>query len=105
MLTPETHAAETPPRRRGFVVAACAATLVAVYGSLVPFHYRALEWTDAVARLRSLPLLDLGAAQRADWVANILLFVPLAFLWCGALALDRRSVAGRWTAAAIVMAS
>ena len=105
MLTPEPRATVAPPRRRGFVIAASVATLLAVYGSLVPFHYRALDWAEAVARLRNLPLLDLDAAQRADWVANILLFIPLAFLWCGALALDRRSVAGRWIAAASVMAA
>lgn len=67
----------------------------AIYGSLVPLHFRALPWDQAVAQFSNIPYLSLGIASRADWVANILLFIPLAFLWNGLLApRDHSAVAG-----------
>ena len=56
-----------------------------IYGSLVPLHFHAQPWDQAVARFRAIPYLNLGIGSRADWVANILLFMPLAFLWLGLL--------------------
>jgi len=56
-----------------------------VYGSLVPLDYHALPWDTAVAKFHDIPFLDLGIGSRADWMANLLLFIPLAFLWSGAL--------------------
>lgn len=56
-----------------------------VYGSLVPLHYRPLPWDQAVARFEAIPFLQLGIGSRADWVANLLLFIPLSFLALGAL--------------------
>jgi glycopeptide antibiotics resistance protein len=55
----------------------------AVYGSLVPLNYQPLPWDEAVARFRDIPFLRLGIGSRADWVANVLLFIPLTFLWLG----------------------
>jgi VanZ family protein len=55
-----------------------------VYGSLVPLEFRPREFDDALAAFRNIPYLDLGVASRADWVANILLYIPLGFLLCGA---------------------
>jgi VanZ family protein len=69
-----------------------------IYGSLVPLDYRALPLEEALARFREIPYLTLGIGSRADWVANILLFVPLAFLWLGA-------VWHRWNVTWRVMAS
>lgn len=65
-----------------------------VYGSLVPLDYHPLPWDEAVAKFRAIPFLNLGIASRADWVANLLLFIPLAFLWQGALAHGRSWPAG-----------
>jgi glycopeptide antibiotics resistance protein len=56
-----------------------------IYGSLVPLHFHAQPWEQAVARFRSIPYLTLGIGSRADWVANILLFIPLAFAWLGVM--------------------
>ena len=64
-----------------------------IYGSLVPLHFRTMPWEQAVATFSNIPYLSLGIASRADWVANILLFIPLAFLWNGLLT-PRRSVTG-----------
>ncbi|MDR6983600.1 glycopeptide antibiotics resistance protein [Rheinheimera pacifica] len=53
-----------------------------IYGSLVPLRYVALPFNDAIERFWQIPYLQLGIRSRADWVANILLFVPFAFLLC-----------------------
>lgn len=66
--------------------AALVYTTFVVYGSLVPLEFRALPWEEAVARFGAVPFLTLGIGSRADWVANLLLFIPLTFLWMGALA-------------------
>jgi len=60
-------------------------TAFVVYGSLVPLKFHALPWDEAVARFEAIPFLKLGIGSRADWVANLLLFIPLTFLWMGAL--------------------
>ncbi|MHB1186291.1 VanZ family protein [Thiobacillus sp.] len=67
-------------------LAALAYTAFVIYGSLVPLEFRALSWDEAVARFGAMPFLKLGIGSRADWVANLLLFIPLTFLWMGALA-------------------
>lgn len=82
-------AAHAPPRRWHFFLLATAWTVFAVYGSLVPLDYRPVELADAIERFRNLPPLWFGLGTRADWVANILLFVPLTFFWMGAVACDR----------------
>lgn len=51
-----------------------------VYGSLVPFEYRPLPLDAALAQFAQIPFLNLGVGSRADWVANLVLYVPLAFL-------------------------
>ncbi|WP_051114371.1 VanZ family protein [Methylobacter marinus] len=54
-----------------------------IYGSLVPLDYRPIPSDVAWARIRQIRYLPLGIASRADWVANILLFIPLTFCWTG----------------------
>ncbi|QSA96056.1 VanZ family protein [Methylococcus sp. EFPC2] len=56
-----------------------------VYGSLVPFEYRPLSLELALQRFAGIAYLHLGIGSRADWVANIVLYVPLSFLGCAAL--------------------
>src|SRR4029453_18939850 len=80
---------ELPPRRSHLALMALGWTVFAVYGSLVPLKYQVVDFADAVERFRNLPPLWFGMGTRADWVANILLFIPLTFLWMGALACDR----------------
>jgi glycopeptide antibiotics resistance protein len=64
-----------------FPVAAVLATLLAIYGSLVPLEFRSITFTEAVERFRNIRYLELGIQSRSDLVANVLLFVPLGFLW------------------------
>ena len=72
--------------RRLLLLAALVYTAFVLYGSLVPLEFRAIPWDEAVARFTAIPFLKLGIGSRADWVANLLLFIPLTFLWMGALA-------------------
>ena len=55
-----------------------------IYGSLVPLTLRPMSMAKAIDTFSRIRYLDLGIASRADWVANILLFIPLTFLWTGA---------------------
>lgn len=77
------------PNWQHVTLAALSFTALAIYGSLVPLQYQPLGLTEALTRFRAIPLLQLGVDSRADWVANILLFVPIGFLILGACSMDR----------------
>ena len=51
-----------------------------VYGSLIPFELRDYTFPEAIEAFRNIRYLNLGVASRGDWVANILLYIPLGFL-------------------------
>jgi glycopeptide antibiotics resistance protein len=89
---------------RTFAIAAALFAAFAVYGSLVPFQYRAMPLDEALARFEHVPYLALGIGSRADFVSNILLFIPLGFLLGGGLLVDRRGGL-RFTAAAASIVS
>jgi VanZ family protein len=91
------------PTRRQYGVATVLFAIFAVYGSLVPFQFRPLPFDEAVFRFSNVRYLQLGIASRADFVANILLFVPFGFLFMGALRLDRRPWLGSLAAAVFVV--
>ncbi len=61
-----------------------------IYGSLVPLDFHPKPLIQAWQDFQHLPYLDLGIGSRADWVANILLFIPLSFLWMEVLSQPRR---------------
>jgi glycopeptide antibiotics resistance protein len=75
-----------------------------VYGSLVPLDFRPMPLDQAIARFREVPFLQLGIGSRADWVANLLLFIPLTFLWTGALG-HGQGLATRMLASLLVLAA
>jgi glycopeptide antibiotics resistance protein len=80
------NATDSSGNPRGLLcLAALLYSAFVVYGSLVPLEYRAISWDDAVTRFAAIPFLKLGIGSRADWVANLLLFIPLTFMWMGAL--------------------
>ncbi|MBE0548027.1 MAG: VanZ family protein [Rubrivivax sp.] len=86
------HATPEPAQGRFWLLLGALAFLAfVVYGSLVPLRFQALPWDQALERFRSMPYLALGIGSRADWVANILLFIPLCFLWAGVVWPQRRS--------------
>jgi glycopeptide antibiotics resistance protein len=78
--------------RIGLLIGAFFFTLIAIYGSLVPLQYRWLEIDEAIAKFRDIPMLTISLDRRADWVSNVLLFVPLGYFWLGFLALGRSVV-------------
>ena len=82
-------------RRASLTIAAACYLLFVVYGSLVPvdFHPRPLDaaWREFLGTR----YLELGVGSRADWVANILLYMPLAYLLCAGFAAGVRTAFGR----------
>lgn len=75
--------------------------LFVVYGSLVPLRFVDRPFEDALQAFRNIPFLDLGIGSRADWAANLLLFIPLAFL--AGLVFNARPGAVRRTAIGLVI--
>jgi VanZ family protein len=54
--------------------------LFVVYGSLVPLDFVPRDIDRAWAAFQAMPMYRLGVESRADWIANGVLYVPLAFL-------------------------
>lgn len=88
---------------RLFAWAALGYTAFVVYGSLVPLHFQPRPLNEAWQAFRDIRHLNLGIGSRADWVANILLFVPLAFLWTGVLSGTRPGIARLTFASLLVL--
>lgn len=98
-----TSVARPPPRSRTTLfLAAIGYAAFVVYGSLVPLEFQPMPLEQAWREIRSIPFLRLGIGSRADWVANILLFVPLGFLLMGLA--DSRRIGLRTLAALGVLA-
>lgn len=64
---------------------------IIVYGSLIPFAWNGLTFDAAWIKFQHIPLLKLGVINRADLVANLLLYIPLGFLTCGLVAGQSRN--------------
>ncbi len=92
------------PRNLMWVVALLYTAFV-VYGSLVPLDFQALPWNEAVARFREIPFRKIGIGSRADWVANLLLFIPLSFLWMGAISAGGSNLRGAIATLVVVPAA
>ena len=89
---PAPRAPDDAPLQAGRLAIACLIyALFIVYGSLVPLDYQPRAWAEAWAAFQQIPYLRLGVASRADWVANILLYIPIAFLGAGAVTSATRS--------------
>lgn len=61
-------------------------TIGLAYVSLIPFRYLGLSPATWWQRVVELPWLDIGVSGRADWIANLVLFIPFGFLlaWASA---------------------
>jgi VanZ family protein len=85
---------------RWLTLLACAYSGFVLYGSLVPLDPRTLSLNQAVTQFSAIPYLSIGAYGRADLIANVLLYIPLAFLWCARFSGPK----GRqWMAAVLVL--
>jgi len=73
-----------------------------IYGSLVPLDFHALPWNLALQHFSAIPWLAMDSISRADWVANLVLYVPLAFLLMWAQ--RPRSSAAYWAASIVTLA-
>ena len=96
--------AESAPHSAPLIWLALAYTVFVVYGSLVPLDFRPRPWAEAIQMFRHIRYLQLGIGSRADWVSNILLFIPLSFLWTGAW-WSRRHLWWNLLAAPLVLAA
>ena len=74
-----------------FLYFSIAYSLFIIYGSLVPLNYQAKPFDEAWLAFSQIRYLNLGVASRADWIANIVLYIPLTF--CLAAAFSKRYLA------------
>jgi VanZ family protein len=74
-----------------------------IYGSLVPLVLNDLSIEAALTRFKNIPYLNLGAESRADWIANIVLYIPLSFL-ASAIFNRANSLLARLSVAILVLA-
>ncbi len=64
---------------RTFLLATVLYMIFVIYGSLVPLEFKDLPMDTAISQFKGIRYLQLGPDSRADWVANIVLYIPLAF--------------------------
>ncbi len=75
--------------RRAFAWLVFGVAAFVVYGSLVPFHFRALSASDAVASFRAVLAVGVKIESRSDAVVNVMLGVPLGFALLALVSVDR----------------
>jgi len=78
------------PRRRHYLLLALCFSGIAVYGSLLPFHFAPLGFGEAVRQLREILSGAVGRISRSDCAVNVLLFVPIGYCLLAVLTIDRR---------------
>src|SRR5688572_33075381 len=92
------------PTRRAYLAFAIAFMVFAVYVSLIPFKLHVVAWDVAWAEFRAIAVTSSWqAVSRTNYLANILLFVPVGFCLTGALLLDRASRRAAIPAAFVVI--
>src|SRR5262245_27509018 len=74
---------KVPASRRLLLAALLGFLFLAVYGSLVPFHWQSTDWQSARARLIGVLQQPISIESRSDWITNVLLFVPIGFFGTG----------------------
>lgn len=78
------------PTRRTYLFLAAGFIAFAVYASLLPFDLRPIPLADAVHTLRTTIFGPLPARlSRTDFLANVLLFLPVGFALTGSVLADR----------------
>lgn len=74
---------DKPPTKKAYLLISLLYLGFVIYGSLIPFHIQPYPIAEAIHKFRHVPYLHLGIQSRADFVANILLFIPLSFFAMG----------------------
>jgi len=57
-------------------------TVFVIYGSLVPLAYQPMPFHRALMRFVDIPYLNIDMYAREDWIANMVLYVPMAYFGC-----------------------
>lgn len=92
------------PSKRTYITLSLCYLAFVIYGSLIPFQFRSLPIAEAIDRFRHLPYFQLSIQSRADFVANILLFIPLSFFLMGSwLIQNKPSYNKKFTVALFVL--
>lgn len=76
--------------RWGYLFLALGFSTFAFYGSVLSSGYKTLELTEAIRQFQQLPLIP-EHISRTDVATNVLLMMPVSFLWLGFLTVDRKS--------------
>lgn len=63
-----------------------------IYASILPLEYVPLPWEQALERWKAIPWLQLGVSNRADWIANGLVVIPISYCLSGCFSYRRRFV-------------
>ena len=79
--------------RNALLLSAGCWLLFIVYGSLVPLDFNPRPLDAAWRDFLGARYLVLGVESRADWVANLLLYMPLGYLLSAVTAVQRRPAA------------
>lgn len=74
---------ERSPITQSWLAASFIYFICILYGSLLPFDFTFHPWDQAWQKFSAMPYLDLDARSRADWIANLLLYLPLGFVATG----------------------
>ncbi|MCG5524327.1 VanZ family protein [Ectothiorhodospira haloalkaliphila] len=88
--------------RTRMAVAAWLSLLAVLYATLMPFEFGNQSVSDALSHFTSLSLPQMSASARQQWVANVLMFLPLGFFWTAWLSGYVHGVAGRLLVAVLV---
>jgi VanZ family protein len=89
--------------RRALAWCAAGAAAFTLYGSLVPFHFRAHTFGRAIELFGKLLEEGVWVYSRSDLLANVLLGGPLGFFLLGAARADREPSAKRALCAALAL--
>ncbi|MGL4419981.1 MAG: VanZ family protein, partial [Gemmataceae bacterium] len=78
-----------PPTARTYAFLTLFCLAFIAYGSFVPFQFQSRSWDDALSAWRWVLDHRRLAASRSDWLANVLLGVPVGFCLLGMIHVDR----------------
>ncbi len=70
---------------------AAISAMVLVYASIIPLQYGGQAFVAAWQQFLNTPWLDLDIYNRADWVANAIVVLPIGFAGTGAICFGKRA--------------
>ena len=77
--------------RSGLAYVASLSAMGLVYASIIPLHYSAQSLAQVWQQFLNTPWLDLDVYNRADWVANAIVVLPIGFAGTGAICFGKRA--------------